>query len=57
MKIDDLFDFEFDKSENCQSVTGYYGKSEELIFPESYKGKPVKIIKAVTLLMSLQLIV
>jgi hypothetical protein len=45
MENDDLFDFEFDKSEKCWSVTGYYSKSEEVIFPASYKGKPVKKIK------------
>jgi len=38
----DLFDFEFDKKEKCWSVTGYYSKSEEVIFPESYKNKPIK---------------
>jgi hypothetical protein len=42
--IDDLFDFEFNKNEKCWSVTGYYGKSEEVVFPASYKGKPVKKI-------------
>jgi len=44
MKDNDLFDFEFDKSENCWGVTGYYGGSEEVVFPESYKGNPVKMI-------------
>jgi len=44
MKNNDLFDIEFDKKEKCWSVTGYYGKSEEVIFPASYKGKPVKKI-------------
>ena len=44
MEKDDLFDFEFDKTEKYWSVTGYYGKSEEMIFPEFYKGKSVKKI-------------
>ena len=44
MENDDLFDFEFDKTEKCWSITGYYGKTEEVIFPASYKGKPVKKI-------------
>ena len=44
MEKDDLFDFEFDKDENGWSVTGYYGRSEEVVFPASYKNKPVKNI-------------
>jgi hypothetical protein len=40
----DLFDFEFDFDEDCWTVTGYYGKSEEVIFPAAYEGKPVKKI-------------
>jgi len=44
MEMNDLFDFEFDNTENCWNVTHYYGKCEEVILPESYKGKPVKTI-------------
>jgi hypothetical protein len=44
MENNDLFDFEFDKNEKCWSITGYNGESEEVIFPESYKGKSVKKI-------------
>lgn len=45
---DDLndFDIEFDETEKCWNVTGYYGRSEEVIFPDSYEGDPFKTIRA-----------
>jgi len=47
MEKDDLFDFEFNGAEGCWSVTGYHGEDEEVIFPVSHEGKPVKKIGAV----------
>jgi hypothetical protein len=44
MEKNDLFDFEFNFDEDCWSITDYDGKSEEVIFPATYKGKPVKKI-------------
>ena len=46
MEKSDLFDFELNEAEGCWSVTGYYGKGEELVFPASHEGKPVKKIGA-----------
>ena len=42
MENNDLFDFEIDNYTKCWNVTRYYGKGEEVIFPESYQNKPVK---------------
>jgi len=44
MEKNDLFDFEMNEAEGCWSVTGYIGEDEEVIFPPSHEGKPVKII-------------
>jgi hypothetical protein len=44
MEIGDLFDFELNEAEGYWSVTGYYGRGEEVVFPSSYEGKPVKAI-------------
>jgi len=43
-KLDD-FNVRFYKIDKCWSVIRYNGKSEEVIFPESYKGKPIKEIR------------
>lgn len=42
--MDDLFDFELNEPEGYWSVTRYYGKELEVVFPASYEGKPVKIV-------------
>ncbi|MDR0301110.1 MAG: leucine-rich repeat domain-containing protein [Treponema sp.] len=44
MENNDSFDFEFNDDEGCWSVTGYYGKAEEIILPAFYEGMPVKKI-------------
>jgi hypothetical protein len=44
MEQDNLFDFD-EFLGNC-IVTGYYGRAEEVVFPSSHEGKPVKEIGA-----------
>jgi hypothetical protein len=44
MEQDNVFDFELNEAEGYWSVTGYYGKSEEVVFPAVYKEMPVKTI-------------
>jgi hypothetical protein len=44
MESSDLFDFELNEAEGYWSVTGYYGRDKEVVFPSSHKGKPVKVI-------------
>ena len=44
MEKNDLFDFDWNEAEGYWSVTGYHGRSEEVILPESYADKPVKAI-------------
>jgi hypothetical protein len=44
MENTDLSDFDFNESKGCWSVTCYHGKSEEVIFPAAYEGKPIKKI-------------
>jgi hypothetical protein len=44
MEQGDVFDFELNKDEGYWSVTGYYGRSEEVVFPAVYKDIPVKAI-------------
>jgi len=44
MENNNLFDFELVKDENCWCVKGYHGMGEEVVFPASYKNKPVKYI-------------
>jgi len=39
-----LFEFKLNEAEDYWSVTGYIGEEEEVIFPPSHEGKPVKII-------------
>jgi len=44
MNIEELFDFEYIESGEYWSVTHYYGRGEDVVFPESYKDIPVKTI-------------
>jgi hypothetical protein len=44
MEQDSVFDFELNEAEGWWSVTGYYSKSEEVIFPATYEEKKVKTI-------------
>jgi len=44
MENNNLFDFELVKDENCWCVKGYHGRGEDVVFPASYKNKPVKYI-------------
>jgi hypothetical protein len=44
MEKNDLFDFELNEAKDCWSVTRYNGEDEEVFFPTSHEGKPVKTI-------------
>jgi len=44
MEMNNLFDFELNEAEGYWSVTDYYGRGEEVVFPASHEGKHVKSI-------------
>jgi len=48
MKETDISGFDLKKAEGYWVVTGYSGRSEEIIFPASHDGKPVKAIEDFT---------
>jgi len=39
------FNIEYNKDENCWSITGYFGREDEVIFPISYENIPFKTIE------------